>query len=91
MKSSSIKGASLPLMSPSVALFLPKSCRRGSLISTHILKFLKKVKSVPFPNQSLKNKAAKPAITFYSGHITSFIDDTVNLRYKKKPKNCTGP
>lgn len=71
-------------MSPSVALFLPKSSCRGSLISTHILKFLKKVKSVPFPNQSLKNKAAKPAITFYSGHITSFIDDTVNLRYKKK-------
>lgn len=76
--------ASLLLMSPSVALLLSKSCFRGSLISTHTLNFLKKVKSVPFPSQCLKNKAAKPAITFYSGHITSFIDDTVNLRYKNK-------
>lgn len=71
-------------MSPSVAQFLPKPCCRSSLISTQTLKFLKKVKSVPFPNQCLKNKAAKPAITFYRGHITSFMDDTVNLRYKKK-------
>lgn len=84
IKSSFIKSASLPLMSPSVVLFLPRSCCRGSLISTHTLKFLEKVKSAPFPNQCLKNKAAKPAITFYSGHITSFIDDTVNLRYKNK-------